>query len=236
MSKIIDIVRRVVHEENARDRGCLLGIVTTLFPHEAEDDENNYEVNVQLKHEGLELRRVPMAVSYMGMAIPPKVGDLVLVQFINGDINQPVITDRFYHDGERPPLHHQDEILFEQRVAEDGTLNHLRFTSKGTIYLQRDVTAPEDNSQALAGVKIDSEGNIEIKAGNEISITISNNHDINIAADGKPITVTCSSMSITGNVSIDGTLDVTDDTTVNTQVTVGQGPRTVITGGVIEGL
>ena len=146
--------------------------MTAVFPHEAEDDENNYEASVQLKHEDLELRRVPIAVGHMGIAAPPKVGDLVLVQFVNGDLNQPVITGRFYHDGERPPLHHEGEILFEQRVS-DGTLNHLRFAADGTIYLQRDVTSPEDNSEARASIKIDGESSdIEIKADDtEIQIT-----------------------------------------------------------------
>jgi hypothetical protein len=172
MSRIIEIIRRVVRQELARHRSSLLGVVTEIFPHESEDDENNYEVNVRLKHEDLELRRAPIAVGVMGFAAPPKVGDLVLVQFINGDLNQPVITGRFYHDGERPPLHHEDEILFEQRVP-DGTLNHLRFTPDGTIYIQRDVTKPEDNSEAKTSIKIDGKsGDIEIKADKtEIQMT-----------------------------------------------------------------
>ena len=145
--------------------------MTRVFLHEAADDENNYEVDVRLKHEDLELRRVPIAVGHMGLAAPPKAGDLVLVQFLNGDLNQPVITGRFYHDGERPPLHHADEIVFEQRVP-DGTPNHLRLTADGTIYIQRDVTKPEDNSQAKTSIKIDgATGNIEIKI-NQTNIQI----------------------------------------------------------------
>ncbi|MFL9458438.1 phage baseplate assembly protein V [Tolypothrix bouteillei VB521301_2] len=190
MNRIIEIIRKVVQQELARDRNCLLGVVTSIFPHDSQDDANNYEVNVRLKHENLELQKVPVAVGHIGTASLPKIGDLVLVQFINGDINSPVITGRFYHDEERPPLHQADEILLEHRVAEDKTLNHLRFAANGTIYLQRDVTKPEDNSEAKTSLKIDGpSGNIELKAG-KISITVINDTDIQVIADETNIQIT----------------------------------------------
>jgi phage baseplate assembly protein gpV len=221
--RLLDIIKEVVRQEMTRQRSSLLGVVTEIFPHESEDDDNNYEVTVRLKHEDLELRRVPMAVGHVGIAVPPRVNDLVIVQFINGDINQPVVTGRFYHADERPPLHNADDILFEQRIP-DGKLNHLRFTADGAIVIQRDVTSPEDNSAALAGIKIDPDGNIEIKAGDSIVITLTNEDNIEIKADGKPIDVTCDAMTINGNVVINGDLQVS-----------GGGTSTTISGNVITG-
>lgn len=180
MSRIIELIRRVVRQELAGRRDSLLGVVTAATVHTDKDDENNYEANVRLKHEDLELRKVPLAAGHMGMAAPPKAGDLVLVQFVNGDLNQPLITGRFYHADERPPLHRQDDILFEQRVAADGTLNHLRFTPDGAIYLQRDVKKPEDNSDAAASIKIDKNGDMEIKSG-AVVITVTHDEAITIA-------------------------------------------------------
>jgi translation initiation factor IF-1 len=230
MSGIIDIIRRVVRQELARSRGSQLGVVTAIFPHTAGDDQNNYEVSVRLKHEDLELRRVPMAVGHVGVAAPPRIGDLVLVQFVDGDLNQPLVTGRFYHADERPPLHHEGEVLFEQRVP-DGTLNHLRFTADGTIYLQRDVTKPEDNSAATASIKIDGEsgdiqvlvaerkasiaisakrGDIAIRAGDNVAITLKHDNSIEIVADGRPIAVRCDRMMVTGNVEIRGDLTLSD--------------------------
>jgi phage baseplate assembly protein gpV len=208
VSRIVEIIRRVVLEELARNRGSLLGVVTTVYPHEAEDDENNYEANVRLKHEDLELRRVPIAVGHVGVAAPPRAGDLVLVQFLNGDSNQPLVTGRFYHADDRPPLHKEDEILFEQRVSDD-TLNHLRFASDGSIFLQRDVTKPEDNSEAKASIKVDgASGDIEIKASDTIIILMKNDGEIQVTADDKPINVTASKMTVTGDVDINGDLKV----------------------------
>lgn len=232
--RLLEVIQRVVHETLAQQRTALLGVVTTIFPHEADDDANNYEVDVRLKYEDLELRRVPVAVAHMGVAAPPKAGDLVLVHFVDGDVNQPVIAGRFYHADERPPLHRADDILFEQRVS-DGTLNHLRFAPDGSIYVQRDVTKPEDNSEAKAGIRIDPDGNIEISAGQKIVITLTNDDTISIKADGQPISIECDALSVKGDMTVDGTLGVTGDTTIDTQVVVGQGPRTTITGGTVQG-
>ena len=260
MSRIVEIVRRVVQQELARNRGSLLGVVTMVFPHEGADDENNYEANVRLKHEDLELRRVPIAVGHVGVAAPPRVGDLVLVQFLNGDSSQPLITGRFYHADERPPLHKEDEILFEQRVTDD-TLNHLRFTANGSILLQRDVTKPEDNTEARATIRIDGEkGNIEIKpandlataitidgetgdlkitSGEKISISMTHDDNIDITADGQPITVNCGEVSVdctamtvtaSDGMTVEGNLDVNGDVKVT-----GGGHTTTISGNEITG-
>jgi len=211
VSRIVELIRRVVLEELARNRGSLLGVVTTVYPHEAEDDENNYEANVRLKHEDLELRRVPIAIGHVGVAAPPRAGDLVLVQFLNGDSNQPLVTGRFYHADERPPLHKEDEILFEHRVADD-TLNHLRFSSDGSIFLQRDVTKPEDNSEAKASIKVDgASGDIEIKAAETIVILMKNDGEIQVTAEDKPINISASRMTVTGDVDINGDLKVANN-------------------------
>jgi len=218
-------IQRVVQEELAQHRSPMLGVVTAIYVHETEDDANNFEVDVRLKHEGLELHKTPMAVSYMGVAIPPSVGDLVLVHFVDGDLNQAVVSGRFYHAGERPPLHKADDILFEQRLA-DETFNHLRLAADGSIFIQRDVTRREDNSEAKAGIAIDPDGNIAIKTGDKVTITI--------AFDGN-ISIACEKLTINADVEISKTLKVASDTTVDTQVVVGAGPKTTIKGGEIQG-
>jgi hypothetical protein len=231
VSRIVEIIRRVVLEELARNRGSLLGVVTTVYPHEAEDDENNYEANVRLKHEDLELRRVPIAIGHVGVAAPPRAGDLVLVQFLNGDSNQPLVTGRFYHADERPPLHKEDEILFEQRVP-DGTLNHLRFAADGSIFLQRDVTKPEDNSEARTSVKVETEGNVEVKVGEKITVRLTLDDNIQVVADGLPITVDCEDMTVTAanKMTVEGDLDVNGDLKVSNGST-----STTISGNEVTG-
>ncbi|MFQ5629740.1 MAG: hypothetical protein ACE5I1_13330 [bacterium] len=218
MSRIIESIRKVVRQEITQQRSSLFGVVTAVFPHETADDENNYEVNIRLKHEDLELRRVPLSVGHIGLAAPPREGDLVLVQFVDGDINQPVILERFYHADDRPPLHKADEILFEHRVPDD-TLNHLRFANDGSIFLQREVTKPEDNSEAKTSIKIDgASGDLEVKAGESIVIILKNDSEIQILADGKPNKIKCQKKTVEGD------LEITDGAT-----------KTTITGSTIQG-
>jgi hypothetical protein len=208
MSEFLELVRKVVAQEMARYRGSALGVVSTVFAHTAKNDNNNFEVDVKLKHEDLELRRAPVAVGHIGAAAPPRPGDLVLVEFIDGDLNQPVVTGRFYHAGDQPPLHKDNEVLFEHRVS--NKLNQLRFAADGSIFLQRDVTKPEDNSKAQTSIRIDgANGNLEVKVGDGITLTITSN-DVLLASSGKAVKIKC------GTLTVEGDLAVTDGANTTT--------------------
>ena len=219
MSQIIDIIRCVVQQELARTRTSLLGVVTAIFAHEAKDDSNNYEASIRLKHEDLELTRVPIATDHRGAASLPVVGDLVLVQFIDGDLNQPVITGRFYHEDNRPPLQKAGDVMFEQRYGDDANpkLNQLRFGADGAIYLQHDVTKPEDNSEAKATIKIEPNGDVTISANQKLIIKLTNDTKLEITTDNLPVNIKCSELTV------DGKMTVTNDTVINTQLKVGSG-------------
>jgi phage baseplate assembly protein gpV len=234
---IIDIVRRVVGEEMAHSRGSLLGVVSQVFPNEDAKGNNNYEINVRLKHEDLELQKVPVAVSHVGFAAPPRAGELVLVQFINGDLNQPVITGRFYTDEALAPLFKEDEILFEQRVGGGDSLNHLRFTPDGSIILQRDVKKPEDNSEATTTVRIDGgSGDLVITMNKDVTITVKNDTSVAIETKDKPVTVKCKTMDVTcTKLTVDGEMLVKKNVTVNGDLVVGSGPKTTISKNEITG-
>jgi phage baseplate assembly protein gpV len=216
VSSVVELVQRVVREELARRRDGLLGVVTATYPHAAEDDDNNLEIDVRLKHEDLELRRVPVGVSHVGAAVPPRVGDLVLVRLVDGQLNQPLVTSVFYHADERPPLAQENEVLLEHRVP-DGTLNHLRFQADGSMLLQRDVTKPADGSEAKTTIRIDgASGDVRLQAGDEIVVELKHGSELVITCDGKPITIGCKSLDLTcddgmtvhGNVEVKGDLKV----------------------------
>jgi hypothetical protein len=214
MNELMDLVRRAVREELALRRGPQLATVTALAAHEADDDTNNYEVDVRLKHDGLELPKVPVAVPHIGIAAPPRVGDLVLIDFLDHDIQQPLITGRFYHDQERAPLFKEDDVLFEHRLP-DGTLNHLRMASDGSLFLQRDVTKPEDNSEFKAGIRIDPDGLIELKSGDDYVMQFDpQNSKITLLSKSKDIEITCQKLTIDADVEIKKALTVDGDGTV----------------------
>jgi phage baseplate assembly protein gpV len=223
-------MRRVVEREIDAQRTSALGVVTTVFAHTDTNDENNYEVSVKLKHEDLELRRVPIVIAHTGFVAPPQVGDLVLVQFVNNDVNQAVVAGRFYDAEVRPPLHKENEILIEHRVN-DGTLNQLRFAADGSIYIQRDVAKPEDNSKAKASIRIDGgSGDIEIRAGEKIVLVLKNDAEIEITADGNPVKINCDKVTLTGKMDIEGDVQITGDLVVT-----NGGTKTTISGNTVTG-
>lgn len=194
MSSLVDLVRAVVRHELGGVRSTSLAVVTDVHPHSADDDDFNDEVDVRLKHEGLSLPRVPVAVPHPGAAAPLKVGDLVLVTFLNGDLQQALVTAAFHHADERPPLHPAGELVLEHRVATDGSVDQLRFAADGGFRLDRDVTA--DGSGATATIEVTAEGDVHVRCGDDLELVVSR-------ADGT-VTLTCSSLTVNGDVVVDG--------------------------------
>jgi len=214
MSELLDLVRRTVREELARRRGPQLATVTALTAHESDDDTANYEADVRLKHDGLEIAQVPIAVPHIGVAAPPRIGDLVVVAFVDDDLQQPMILGRFYHDQDRAPLFKEDDVLFEHRLP-DGTINHLRFASDGSIFMQRDVKKREDNSDFLAGIRIDPQGLIELKTSDDIVVTLDQqNGKISLLCKDKPVEITCDKLTVDADVEMKKTLTVDGDGTI----------------------
>lgn len=118
MSTIVDTIQAIIQQELHRIRVAELGVVKAVYPHSAGDDDDNYSCDVSLKNSGLLLKRVPIATSHIGTAAIPYVKDLVLLNFIQGNINQPIVTGRLYNDSDRPPLNNPNEMISRIPLAE----------------------------------------------------------------------------------------------------------------------
>lgn len=166
MSGVIDAVKKVTQNELKKILTTELGIVTSVFPHSADNDNDNYECNVKLKDKDLELRRVPVMTQQIGLSHPVHVGDLVLVTFINGDINAPVILGRLYNDEDRPPLSKQEEIVYKPPYSKNSDLKRLNIVLPGRednvqIDIHDDMMATKVGKSF---VTIKEAGNIELRA------------------------------------------------------------------------
>jgi phage baseplate assembly protein gpV len=223
----IDIMRRVARAELATRRGCRLAVVTATHPHEAEDDENNYEVDVRLKHEDLELRRIPVCTTVPGFVVSPRVDDLVLVEFLDGDLAQPIVIACLYHAADRPPIHADGDLVIEHRVPDD-TRNQLRFAADGGIQLQREVTK-EDHSEATARIVLDPDGTIRVTVKDKITLTLAED-GITLEAPDAPVTVKCDGVTVESAVNIKGDVEVEGDLKVT-----GSSGSTTISGHEITG-
>jgi len=100
---LLETIQGIVREELGRVRTAELATVQSQHPHESGSDKDNYACTVELRTSGTVLKQVPVATPRVGTVSIPAVGELVLVQYLNGDVNAPVITGRFYNDADRPP-------------------------------------------------------------------------------------------------------------------------------------
>jgi phage baseplate assembly protein gpV len=112
MSTLINTFQEIIRHELQSVRIAEMGLVEEVYPHSDSGDDDNYGADVRLKNSGLLLKRVPVATGHIGTAAIPNIGDLVLLTFQNGDINQPIIIGRLYSDDDRPPPNKPDEVIF----------------------------------------------------------------------------------------------------------------------------
>lgn len=197
---LFETIRRIVREEMKSIRTAEIAVVQEQHPHAADSDTDNYACTVRLRNSDIVLKHVPVATPRIGSASIPSVGDMVLVQFIGGDINAPVITGSLYNDEDRPPVNDDGQsILHLPLGAADGDAVHIELHTgdrrevviklgTGLAINVRDddpvVELDVDGGKATlkidrdGAVTLESQGKIEMKAGdfaieaqNELSLT-----------------------------------------------------------------
>jgi len=184
---LFDTIRKIVHEEMRQLRTAELAVVQAQHPHADAGDKDNFACTVALRDSGIVLKQVPVATQRIGTASIPSVGDLVLVQFVGGNINAPIITGRLYNDEDRPPVNaDQQGVMHLPLAAGDSDAVHLELQSGDTRQLlfklgdALELTARDDDpvielsvdgGKAIVkidrdgAVTIESQGNMQFKGG-----------------------------------------------------------------------
>jgi len=176
MSDPIELFKFIVREEIRKLKILDIGTVTSVFPHSSSGDKDNYECNVKLRDYDLELRRVPVATQLIGLSYIPSVGDLVLVAYVDGNINAPVIIGRLYNDKQRPPLSKEEEIVFEPNYSRSTRRRiHFKLPSGITFTVEDEVITLKTEKYK---VKIKNNGEISIETNGKISISSKNDVEI----------------------------------------------------------
>ena len=216
MSTIVSTLQEIVRQELRGIRVADLGLVEEVYPHKDGSDADNYACDVRLKNSGLLLKRVPVATGHIGTVAIPNKGDLVLLTFEKGDVNQPIIIGRLYNDDDRPPVNKPDEVIFRlplEKADNDSILasikNHADQSPPREILLQMPpkltVQITDGTVTATAGkteMKLDNPnaggGKVTVFAGGT-KIEMNQDGDVNIEVMG--------SMSIkaNGNLSLKAT-------------------------------
>jgi uncharacterized protein involved in type VI secretion and phage assembly len=188
---LFESIQQIVRDEVGRVRTAELAVVQKQHPHSSGGDSDNYACTVVLRDSGIVLSRVPVATGRIGTASIPAVGELVLVQFVNGDVNAPVIVGRLYNDEDRPPPNADGQAILHLPLgAADDKAVHLELHSgdarKAVVKLgaSLEVTVQDDDpviTVEVGGdktltigksgdVKLQSAGNVEIKAGGNVKV------------------------------------------------------------------
>ncbi|MBE0619446.1 MAG: hypothetical protein IH605_02530 [Burkholderiales bacterium] len=180
MGDPVAIIRAIVRDEMQSLRLGDLAVVTSVFPHSGDDDGNNYECNVKLREGELELRKVPIATPHVGMVSAPAVGDLVLITYVGGDPNRPIVVGRLYSEKANPPLHEENEWRVESPLQSTTSIAIDKDESVVVSAGKTIVTIKKDDAIEIVGetdLKIEVKGNVELKC-TDCKIDASGNIDL----------------------------------------------------------
>jgi len=174
---IVETIRGIAQLEVNKMHMPTLGVVTSIFPHSSANDKDNYECSVRLKNADIELRKVPIATQCIGLAGIPRVGDLVLLVFINGDINAPIAVGRLYNDEDRPPINNAEEVIYVPPYKSNPKVRRIYFEfPQGMIFKitdeEVDIKAGDTKLIVLRNgdVLIESKANVTVKAEGDATL------------------------------------------------------------------
>jgi phage baseplate assembly protein gpV len=186
-------IARIARHEAAARAIASAGSVVESFPHDAAGTD--HACSIKLRDTGVLLPRVPIAVGALGFCAIPRVGDLVLVVFLDGDVNAPVVVGRLYCGELDPPKHADGELVLQLPPGDGDAKLTLKITQADPSLV---LTLPGDPELSLAckpgkaelrvgelTVTLDGAGGgrAEIAAGSA-RITIKKDGDISISSPG----------------------------------------------------
>ncbi len=183
-SALYETLRAMIREELGLLRVSELGLVQAVGP----ADPDNYSATVALRDSGLVLDAVPLLAPSKGVACVPDVGDLVLVGFVGGDLNRPVVLGSLYNDEDRPPANDRGQFVIHLPAGADaGRAVRLELNEDGppravltvgdacTVTVQDDdpVLAVDVGGQAM--VEISSAGHVSLQGSGNLTLKGSGN-------------------------------------------------------------
>jgi len=247
VNTIVETIQEIIRHELRGMRIAELGLVEAVFPHSSEDDNDNYGCDVRLKNSGLLLKRVPIATGHIGTVAIPNVGDLVLLTFDKGDVNQPIVIGRLYNDEDRPPPNNPEEVIFRLPLAEadDKTVRAairniqantppreilVEMPPKITVQISDGtVRATAGKTEMMLDQPDGSGGKVTVVAGGT-KITMNQDGDVTVEAKGAMTLKAVRDLNLEGqNVKIKGQMKT--DIEAGTQATLKANMGATVNGG-----
>jgi uncharacterized protein involved in type VI secretion and phage assembly len=181
VSALLSTIRALIRAELARTRAPALATVTQVYPRTADGAKDNHQVDLKLIDSGVELPRVPVSVQRLGLSALPEVDDLVLVVFVGGDLNAPIVVGCVYDDQAHPPVAQAHEVVYMPPEDEDSSVRrlHVELKSGGKLTLDDDKLTIELGDTQLV---VNHDGDVTIKAKGKIRIE--SESDLELVAGG----------------------------------------------------
>jgi phage baseplate assembly protein gpV len=177
-SDLVDLIQAIIRDQVQSFRTAELGVVSKVYSHENGSDKNNYECDVRLRDSGLELKRVALCTQRVGAVAIPNPDDLVLVHYLNGDINSAVITGRLYNDQVRSPEAKAREYVYiSQDSAESGVRRmYMELPNENKLTVDDDKLVLE---MGPTKITVNHDGDIELNcASHNIKLTDGNGNNL----------------------------------------------------------
>lgn len=196
MNDAVGVIRAIVREQLRGFKTAELAVVTKAYAHGGASDSDYYQCDVRLRDSDLELKRVAVVTPRIGSGALPDVGNLVLLQFLNGAADAAVIVGCLYNEDDEPPQLKSHEAVYVSPHSEESGIRRMH------------IELPNGNS-----LTIDDDKLVVAMGGTTISVT----HDgdveldvkgaVKIVADGDASVTSKGSLSLgtsTGDVTIEG--------------------------------
>ena len=200
---VVGLLQALVRAELAKLRVAEVGVVQQVYSHASGGDKNNHSCDVKLRDTGLVLPKVPVAVDRIGQSSLPNKDDLVLIQFLGGDLHGAIVTARLYNDQDRPPQAKPKEWVYVSPDAAESGVRRIHVELP-----EGNVLTVEDKQLTLkygsTTVKIKNGGNVEVHSAADIilkasgGITLQAGGDIDLKAGGKLNAVASMDMKLEG--------------------------------------
>ena len=177
MTAIVPALQAIVRDELSATRGVALGVVTKAYTNEGGSGDTNLAIDVRVRGSALELQHVPVAVGRLGLSLAPRVGDLVVLVFVDGDVNAAVALGFLYDEQVRPPDAKPTELVYEVPDDEESGVRRaeLLLPNGNTLTVEDEkvtVTLGDTTMtlEADGAITLEAAGDLTLKAGGAVSI------------------------------------------------------------------
>jgi uncharacterized protein involved in type VI secretion and phage assembly len=184
---LYETIQSIVRHELERLHIAELAVVQEQHSHAGDSDSDNYACSVRMRNSGVVLKHVPVATARVGVASIPAVGDLVLVQFIGGDFNAPVIIGSLYNDEDRPPINAPGQSVMHLPLgASDDDAVHIDLQSGDTrsllFRLGSGIEVNIRDDDPVVEVSVD-DGKAKVQIDRDGAITIDSQAKVTLKGD-----------------------------------------------------